>query len=230
VIAKWERGKRSPKDEDDLARCEEIMGTRGVLAMVKDEWVPREEKPEWLGKLREIEQEASSYLSFQNMIVTGLLQTPDYARAVLLAGEQPPVDIDRKVADRMERQEVLNENPPQLMALMDESVLLRPMGGPKAMHEQLTHLVEVAERPEVIVQVVKMGVGAYTGINGPFILANVNGSDVAYVEDPVMGRVIESRAEVAKLRRLWFPLASRALDPEQSINLIMEVMRTYEVA
>jgi hypothetical protein len=230
VIAKWETGERSPKNLEDLARCEERLETRGILTRLLNEWVAREITHEWLWELQAIEERATSLLSFQNSVIEGLLQLPDYARAVLQAGEQPPTNVDAKVAIRIERQEILNESPPQLVAIMAEPVLRWPIGGAKVMHEQLLHLVEMAERPEIIIQVVPMSVGAYTGLHGPFVIASVDGSEVAYVEDAIYGRVIHDPENIAALKRLWYPLASKALSEEASIQLIMEVAKSYEMA
>jgi transcriptional regulator with XRE-family HTH domain len=235
-IGMWETGKRTPKG-DDLKRCEEKMETNGYLAVLLDKWVTREVAHEWLDKWRKIEEISTSLWSFQSMVIPALLENDDYARAVLMAGEQPPTNVEQKVAIRLERQKILDEDPPpQLVAVMDESVLHRPYGGYKVMHDQLLRLAELTERPEIIVQIVRMSVGAYTGINGPFVIASVDGKDsmpgkdFAYLDNALSGEVVEHPDQVAIIKRLWMALQGKALDEETSLKLIMEAVKRYEVA
>lgn len=228
TVSQWINGKRSPHT-DDARRIDQALSTNGYLTRQLEEWVTREVAHEWLDKWMTVELEASSLLSFQTTVIPGLLQTEDYATAVLKAGEQPPKNIDEKVRIRLKRQkEVLEENPPQIIAVLDESCILRPIGGPKVMAEQLRHLVELSKRDEVIIQIVLMDKGAYSGLNGPLVIASVNGREIAYLDNSLWGEVVENPGQVANARRKWESLRSKALDEEASIQLITEVAKNYE--
>src|SRR5690606_8079535 len=98
--------------------------------------------------------EAGMIRLYQNFAIHGLLQTPDYARAVLQAGEQPS-KLERLVNTRLERQELLGrESPPMVVALLDASVLHRPFGGREVMRAQLEHLLGLTELPHVHIHIV----------------------------------------------------------------------------
>ncbi|WP_216214126.1 helix-turn-helix domain-containing protein [Amycolatopsis aidingensis] len=106
LVAMWETGRRSPKTED-LARIEEILGSNGYLSRLLTELVAREVAHEWLDRWIEVESRATTILSFQTTVVDGLLQTPDYARAVLKNEDLVQV--------RLERQRVLTEGDPPML-------------------------------------------------------------------------------------------------------------------
>jgi hypothetical protein len=104
-----------------------------------------------------LEAEATAILNFEPLLVPGLLQTADYTHAVMRAGGVPDVAAQPRVAARLGRQSILTrDEPPTLHAIVDEGVLRRVLGSPRVMTRQLRHLVEVAERPAVTLQVVPL--------------------------------------------------------------------------
>jgi transcriptional regulator with XRE-family HTH domain len=220
LIGMWETGKRTPKHED-LARCEERMGTNGRLAWSLKNWVPREIAHEWLDKWILIEEQSTQLLSLQTTVVDGLVQTADYARAVLRNEEQ--VDV------RLERQRILDqENPPMLIVVMAQSILSQQVGDRKTMYDQLQHLVKMAERENVVIHIVPPNAKSCARFTGPFILANFNsGTEVAYVDDQLRGRVIEHPEDVAELRRAFEVFRGDALSSQQSVDLIQEMMEQW---
>jgi uncharacterized protein DUF5753 len=105
-----------------------------------------------------------------------------------------------------------------------ESVLRRPVGGPGVMREQLTHLLEVAERPDVALQIVPSGVGAYPGLAGGFLILGFDGREAVYVDDAFSGDIIEAVDEIATMKRVWEALRVEALPGKQSVDLLAEVI------
>ncbi|MFD9957699.1 Scr1 family TA system antitoxin-like transcriptional regulator [Amycolatopsis sp. NPDC058986] len=213
LVAMWETGKRTPK-ADDLARCEEILGTTGFLARMLAELVAREVSHEWLDRWIEVEESATTLLWFESTVIPGLLQTPDYARAIL--------DSEELVAARLERQRVLDEGePPMLVVLLSESVLRQQVGGAEVLSEQLRHLAEMAQRRNISVQVVPPDAPACSKFIGHFVVASLDGApDVAYVDNQLRGEVVEGHADVAALRRTFEYFRADALSHRQTIDLI----------
>jgi transcriptional regulator with XRE-family HTH domain len=122
-----------------------------------------------------LEADASALHTYESMFVPGLLQTEDYARAIIRAdlAKPDPETLERRLAARMARQEILSRpDPPQIWAVLDESVVGRPVGGPAVMRAQLQYLIEVSNRPNtpLTLQVLPLTVGAHPGMNGPFVI------------------------------------------------------------
>jgi transcriptional regulator with XRE-family HTH domain len=131
----------------------------------------REVLPDWFSAFVSLEGEASSIRAYEPHYVPGLLQTEAYARAVLRAGlpHAPEADIERTVELRMERQPLLTRpDPPLLWAVMDETVLRRPIGGPDVMRAQIDRLIECAAMPNVRLQIMPFTAGPHPAMYGPF--------------------------------------------------------------
>ena len=228
LIGMWEIGKRAPKAKD-LARCEEIMGTGGRLAWSLENWVPRETAHEWLDQWISIEEQTNQLLWFETTVIPGLLQTDDYARTVLGLRTWAH-NVEEQVHTRLERQKILiDDGAPLFVAVLDEAVFRRPVGSPKIMYGQLMHIIELAKRPNVIVQVIPFDRGEHAGFGGPFVIASVNGKDVAYVDNVLRGGVEEHPEDVTAVKRLWSMLTSAAMHEEASLNFIAEVARSWAV-
>jgi transcriptional regulator with XRE-family HTH domain len=134
--------------------------------------------------------EASAWLirHVQPLVVPGLLQTEEYTRALLRVYGVDTAKVDRIVDSRRERQELFDRpDPPQVFTILDEAVLRRRVGGSAVMNRQLQHLLSLAERPQVTIQVVPFTAGAYEAIQGPFVhLEFSDGSDpdVVFLDGP----------------------------------------------
>lgn len=211
VIAKWETGERAP-NLDDLASCETKLGTRGYLGRILTEWVSREVSPEWF-EWRGVVEDATEVLNYENVVVPGLLQTPEYARAVLPS--------DDMVAQRLERQQIFEkEDSPAYEALIDESVLYRKVGSAETMVEQLRHLLSMTERGDLSIRVIPLSANA-DRFTYPFSLATIgNGKQIGYPQGTLRGRIMERPEDVAELRRYWLYLSALALSRDDSIKLI----------
>ncbi|TDD89325.1 XRE family transcriptional regulator [Actinomadura darangshiensis] len=173
-----------------------------------------------------IEVEAGSGVIklYENFVITGILQTEDYARAVLRAGQHPE-KLERLVAARLERQEILRrENPPVLVALLDESVLRRSFGGPGVMRAQLENLLDLAELPHVHIHVVP-GDAELCPEGAFMILSSTGEPDTAYAESAGgRGRLIDDDGYVAELGILLELIRSKALNAEDSQTAIRKAL------
>lgn len=220
TIAKWELGHRIPK-ADDLAQCERVLKTNGYLARLLDEWVPEEVSHEWLREWIEYEETASTLLWFQSTLVPGILQTEDYAREVL--------KDEHMTNHRLERQKILErEEPPTLIVLLDESVLHRKVGSVKVMYDQLLHLAQMAQRPDIRIHIIPLDSDICSEFSGPFGLAEVDGrAEAAYLDDAVVGRVAHRAEDIAALRRKWELFRGEALRKNESLDLIRKVMEKW---
>jgi hypothetical protein len=209
------------------ARAAEALGRD-----VEDIWpdAGRRREPTWFRPWAEIEREAVTLRSYQFAVLPGLLQTEAYARAVLVgAGRVGRAHVERHLANRMARQSVLKrDNPPQFAAVVDEGVIRRPVGGPAVMREQLRAVVAACEDSHIRVQVVPSTVGAYAGLNGPFVLATDATHHVAgYLDNQLHGQVITEADHIADMLAAWEAVRGEALSHWQSIDLIKEVTETW---
>jgi len=174
------------------------------------------------------EAEATALYVFEHSLVPGLLQTPEYARAVLATRPNTAEDeIDNLVAARLARQDVLTRDEPPaplLWALIDEGVLHRPVAPAEVMHDQLARLVEVSRRPNVTVQVLPYSAGGHTGLLGAFTIADLGGNPgTVNVEDITDGRVFEDPSMVSRVTLRYKSLQSEALPKGASRELIARV-------
>lgn len=182
--------------------------------------------PQWLAEYKTFEQQARMIRIFEPTLITGLLQTEDYARALLTGGGV--VDVEPYIAERMERQVILDRA--FVMIILSESTLRWPVGTPEIMRAQLGHILEVAARPNVVVHVIPQtfATGAYPGLDGGFKL--VTGDDfgeVAYTESLGGGRLVSSPVEVADFAITYARISAKALAEHQSTALIKQAMEAF---
>jgi len=234
VISKIERGSRPPA-EGFAERLDAIpqMDTRGSLARLWG-WLKvsarRRAYPGWFTPWPDLEAKATSLRTFQLITMPGLLQTPEYARAVLRTRASATDDeIEEMVDARMTRQAILaKEKPPTLWAVVTEAVLRCPVGGSLVMGKQLNKLIEAGHQRNVIIQVVPTAQGAHEGFRGPFIIAEFSDSpSVAYQDTAVRGQIVDDGGDVASLMVLWDTIKSEALPRGASLQLIEEVAKTW---
>ena len=179
------------------------------------------------------EAEAATLRLFEHSLVAGLLQTPEYARAVLETKPNASEDmIDGYVAARLARQAVLTRDDPPVplvYALIDEGALHRPVAPPPVMHDQLAHLVEVSRKPHVTIQVVPYDARGHSGLLGAFVIADrPSDGSIVFIEDVTGGRVSEDAATVAEVALRFDALRSEALPKSASRTLMESVARTWK--
>jgi len=166
-----------------------------------------------------LETEASVIRTFQLGVVPGLLQTPEYAEALMRGFGTKEDVIERRVAIRMERQQLLDaENPPRLWAIIDEAALVRPVGGPEVMRGQLEHLIAVGRQHDnVHVQVLPFSVGAHAGLAGQFVLLEFpEDPGVVHVESATDGLYLETAQDLQRYQLLYDHVHASALSVSQS--------------
>lgn len=228
LVRSWYKGRRTPQ-VDSVKKVEELTGPKplvGILSRIREELVNAAVPLEWMGKWLEIESQSTSLLSFQTTVIPGLLQTPDYAGAVFQTARHLG-DTQEMVANRLKRQQILireDEDPPTLVAMLFETVLLNNVGGATVMHGQLAHLIEMTERDNIVLHVVEHASGVGAGFIAPFVVASFDGGEVAYVDDQLGGEVIEEPENVAILRRMFERFRAGALSQPDSIKLIKRTM------
>lgn len=227
LVRAWETGRRVPQPEH-LAKLDEPFQTNGYLSRLREDLVQNERLPEYMGRWREIESQATTLLTYEPLLIPGLLQTSDYAREVIRASGRQIDDIEEHINERLERQKVLApEGGMMFVAILDEGVLHRQIGSAETMREQLQHVLTVADQPNAIIHVVPTGVGAYPGLAGGFVVASMDGSEFVYVDDAYSGDVIENHDEVATMKRVWETLRAEALPARQSYELIEKAMEQW---
>jgi transcriptional regulator with XRE-family HTH domain len=175
-----------------------------------------------------LEAGAASIRNFEPVVVPGLLQTGDYARAMFRNGprELDRDEVERRVEVRLARQEILaRDNRPRLWAVIDEAVIRRLVGGPEVMRGQLRHLADVAQQGKTTVQVVPYRAGAHAGTTGPFVILDFDEPTdpaVVYVETLAGDIYLEERPDVNRYTLAFDRLVAAALHPDDSVRLIEE--------
>ncbi|GHG47614.1 helix-turn-helix domain-containing protein [Streptomyces griseocarneus] len=181
----------------------------GFLALTREANRPgwwhrfRDVLPEWFSAFVSLEGEANLIRAYEPHYIPGLLQTEDYARAVLRAGmpHAREADVERAVTVRRERQGLLTrEKAPLLWVVMDETVLRRPIGGPDVMRAQLDRLIEATDMPNVRLQFMPFAAGPHPAMYGPFHIFRFpiqELPDIAYAENLVGASYFDQRDDVS---------------------------------
>ncbi|BCL18452.1 helix-turn-helix domain-containing protein [Streptomyces tuirus] len=242
-LSRIESGKgRRPPTESDVRALLELYGTDDYEASVllkllqragEPGWWQRYDKrlmPEWFDRLVGLQEAAATIRTFEIQYVPGLLQTPAYTRAVVERGlpNAPSAEVERRVELRRHRTRLVSRaDAPQLWAIIDESVLLRVLGSTEVMREQLAHLVEMAERSNVTLQIVPLSV---TNASAPAIpvtylrFGGLDLPDVVYLEHIRSANFLEDRDETEEYRIALDRLADEALKPRDSMELLRQTM------
>jgi len=175
------------------------------------------------------EAEAVTIWTFQHSLMPGLLQIGDYARAVLerhpnVTGEQ----VEERLTARLARQAVLERtDPPLFWVLLDENVLHRHIGSATIMQDQMTHLAEMARRPNITVQVIPRE-GAHVGLTGAVSMAETADAFVAHLEHIADGLMTDSPAIVAQASTRFDALKADAYRRSESLTLIEEMAEKWK--
>ncbi|MFI0464474.1 helix-turn-helix domain-containing protein [Saccharopolyspora sp. 5N102] len=179
--------------------------------------------PEWFEPYVAFESTAVEVANFELDLIPGLLQTEEYAREIHRAGryDTDPRDIDRRVKARMTRQNRLSSDPPlQLRAVVSEAAFHRQVGGPDVMKEQITHIIEQCQRPNVILQLLPYEAGAHASPSGTFVILSFPDQEesIGFLDTPLGGHTVDDEDEVSALRYLFDELRSVALSAPASLD------------
>ncbi|ARP68988.1 XRE family transcriptional regulator [Streptomyces pluripotens] len=173
-----------------------------------------------------LESQASTMRTLETTVVPGLLQTPEYARAVTRAAVRDLAEesLDALVEVRLARQDVLcSDRPLELSAVLDEAVLRREVGGPEVMARQLEQLVEAARLPQVRLQVLPFTAGAHVGLTGPFVIfsfPSTSDLDVVVLDQLTSSLYLERKEDLVSYSEAFDTLRFHALSPEDSLDYI----------
>ena len=183
----------------------------------------------WRTEIATAIQEAEAVYEYQALAFPSYLQTESYARAIVRAAApwMPPDELNERVNERVERAQHLSEaSRPMLWLVIDGSLLGRRYGGTDVTREQLAHLLDLAERERVTLQIVPADHPRHPGNSGSFRVLTMPASrDVAYVESAEGGQMLLAAPSVSQRRMLFAALQGFALDPETSIMAVHEEMK-----
>ncbi|WP_425271973.1 helix-turn-helix domain-containing protein [Micromonospora violae] len=182
--------------------------------------------PSWFQSYLGLEAAAALIRSYEVQFVPGLLQTREYARAVVLLGHggADPGEIDRRVALRMQRQQLLQrESPPQLWAVVDEAALRRPIGGAEVMRGQLTALIEATKSPHIRLQVIPFAAGGHAAAGGAFTILRFGDQelpDIVYIEQLTSAIYLDKRDDLDYYAVAMERLCVEAEPPERTAEIL----------
>lgn len=190
--------------------------------------------PNWFRVFPGLEQAATLIRGYEPHCVPGLLQTGDYARALTRAGypNAAEEEIDRRVALRTARQQILERpEPPRLWVVIDEAVLRRPAGGPGVMHAQLTRLIDAAAQPNITLQVLPFAAGAHPVMYGMFHLLRFAGSelpDVIYGENLTSAFYLDKPADVVTYTEALDRLCAQASPAGKTAGILRQIRKDHK--
>jgi transcriptional regulator with XRE-family HTH domain len=236
LIQAIELGQRAATADvtEDLER---VLPADGALTRLREEigdGLGYQAYPSWFQEWLVSEREAKKLRWFGPILVPGLLQTEDYARAIF--GTRFGVtddELEELVTARLKRREILaRDQPPTLWVMVDEMVLRRCVGGRRVMREQVAHLIEMAQRPHVSVQVISSEVGVHLGLcAGGFAIADFEDAPpVGYQETTCQGQYVDRREDIETLIECWDTVVQEALPRAASQALLEEAAKSWTTA
>jgi hypothetical protein len=226
LIRKVERGARIPRAEF-LAKADEVLGTGGAISAMKRH-VERARYPKKVRELARLEERAVELLLYSNHNIHGLLQTEEYARA-LLGTWRPaysPDELERMLAARMARKSVFERSPaPELSFVQEEVTLRRPIGDTMVLRRQLEHMLEVAQLPYVELQVMPTDRANHPGTGGRIqVLKFKDGSGAGRMDGDFGGRPISDPRQLRILDLRYGIIRAQALTPGESLVFIEQAL------
>ncbi|MGF6886804.1 transcriptional regulator with XRE-family HTH domain [Nocardia sp. GAS34] len=181
--------------------------------------------PPWFETYLGLEHAAKAIRTFEGQLVPGLLQTEEYARAVVALGHEN-VETSRRVELRRKRQDILERRDgPTLWAVIDESVLHRPIGGPDVLRAQLEHLVEASSWPNVTIQVLPYAAGGNAAAGSSFTMlrfAEPELPDIVYLEQLTSALYLDRQQDLEMYRQVMDRLSVQAEPPDRSRRMLVE--------
>lgn len=230
-VSKVESGTLLPRPSMKFARgCDITFGTgelfAGMLLRIDDG-----DHPSWFSPYLNLERQASRILDYSANLMKGILQTDDYARAIFRAyhSQEMAEAIEDKVAARLRRRKVFEQDsPPLLWTIIQEACLRTVVGGAEVMTGQLKYLLTAAASPHITLQVMPFSAGAPAASTRPFtVLRFTNSPTVLYTETRVGGRMYDSAQAVDSALDDYDLLRAHALSPDQSLALIKNLLKEY---
>jgi transcriptional regulator with XRE-family HTH domain len=183
--------------------------------------------PSWFETYLGLEQAASVIRTYEIQFVPGLLQTPEYARAVTMLGHTNPGEVDRRVELRVQRQALLTgPNPPTLWAVVDEAALRRPLLGPDQTRAQIDRLIEMNELPHISLQVAQFSYGGHAAAGGAFAIlrfAEPDLPDIVYLEQLTSAVYLDKRADLEHYAVVMNRLCAQVEQPDRTKEILTRI-------
>jgi transcriptional regulator with XRE-family HTH domain len=209
--------------------CDRVFGTPGFFARLRER-VAERGHPGWFIPYVDLEREATEILNFSPSVISGVLQTRDYATAIFRQAHprENADEIAARVEARLQRRAVLTRpEPPLLWIIMHEAVVRTVIGGRQVMADQLTYLLEQTENPHVTLQVLPFEQGLPAGPSMFILISNQEGPALLYTETMLVGHVDDSVAAVTDAQQMYDRLRATANSPEDSRGFIRDLVKEY---
>ncbi|WP_245687579.1 helix-turn-helix domain-containing protein [Streptacidiphilus griseoplanus] len=228
LVCRIERGGRVPQ-RGFAEGCDRVLGTGGLMTRLwaQVDWYAEVEHPDWFQRYADMEAEAVTIRQFQLARISGLLQTEDYARALFSRGGAE--GAEERVAARMSRQRrFLVDDSASLVVVLDESAIRMNVGGAAVMRGQLGHLLEIARRPNIVLQVAPFDRPELRRPNTSMTMLTLpDGHRWAYSESLDRGHFGDDPAVIARHERAYDVLRAQCLTVHESMILITSLMEGY---
>jgi transcriptional regulator with XRE-family HTH domain len=226
LVSQVER-ERKPPSAEFAARCDDVFDTPATFTDLQ-ELVAREAWPSYFAPVIDAEVRATHIHEWEQRVMPGLLQTEDYARSVIKAGQPriPPDELERKVASRLERQAIFTRETgkPTYWAVIHEGVLRHVIGSPQVTQAQLSRLIDAADSPDIIIQVLPYTASDHPGTDGPILVFDfTDAPSSAYTECNGGGMIIEQPEQVTALMTSMNLIRAAALSPRESRQYIANI-------
>ncbi|WP_092973974.1 helix-turn-helix domain-containing protein [Actinopolyspora lacussalsi] len=240
AISRWETGTRSPETEDVAS----ILAATGVNGRERSELLEMArgtDDPQWLSvrsgdrerqmaALIDFERNASHITDVSPLLIPGLLQTADYARAIMIAGEVPQSEVETRVVVRVGRREALTRrNPARFLALIGEAALHQEIGGSEVVLDQLKYLMSATEMPNVDLRIVPASAGWTPALEGPFVLIDFDAdSPIVHLENRRAALFFHEADDIAAYRTAVDKVKEVSMTAAESTALIANVITELE--
>ncbi|WP_200303330.1 helix-turn-helix domain-containing protein [Streptomyces adelaidensis] len=226
LVRKVERGARIPRPEF-LDKADDVLGARGHLKAFKED-MRRARYPKKIRELAQLEERAVEMLLYSNHNIHGLLQTPEYANA-LIGMQQPPLtadEVERGVAARISRKSVFGREPAPALSFVQEQVTLeRPLGGTMVLRRQLEHLLELGHLRNVSLQVMPTDREEHSAMQGLIeVLKFGDGTALGRSEGAFSGRPVSDPKDLRILELRYGMIRAQALPPRESLAFIEQAL------
>ncbi|MEU5116306.1 helix-turn-helix transcriptional regulator [Streptomyces longwoodensis] len=222
LVGQIETARKVPTPEFS-ERLDAALGTGGLFSRLVD-LVLRSQLPTWFREVAELQSRATEIYAFEAHVVPGLLQTQEYARAVL--GVLDKADLDDRTAVRLDRQRILQkQEPPLYWVVLSEAALYLEVGKPETMRGQLAHLLSFEDNPRINIQVLPFSAGAHAGLTGSFDVYRFAGDPaIVYTEGYGSGHPTANPHTVRNCSLRYDHLQAAALSIRDSAELFRRVM------
>lgn len=229
-VSKVEKGVMMPS-ETFAQKCDLAFQTNGLFARLRER-IGLGDHPSWFAPYVDLEKDATAILDYSSTLIMGMLQTPEYAEAIIRARypRWSLSEIRSKVEARMQRRAVMErKQPPLLWVILHEGCLRARIGGIETMRGQISHLIdEVEESPHLTLQVLPIDAGAPPATESFTVLKSNRRSDIVYVDSTFTGQVIESAATVEDAKETYDRLRAAALHPSESVSVMRRTMKEFD--